>query len=226
MELRSKLIETVKNHRVLTKNRWLEERAMEMTKPDLILWLKQEYFVSVAFVNWFLWTAALTNDLEAKTILVRNIWEELGEGDPEQSHVEILRTFLSELNVALSENDILPETKLYLEKMKSITNENFFSALGALGPANEYLLKLEYGKMYQSYQLLARREALPEARFFYVNLEADESHAELMFSLIESVCHTKSDAADVRHGCEEALEARCLFYEGLLKLNDPLISSK
>ena len=49
--------------------------------------------------------------------------------------------------------------------MKELTNSNFYAALGALGPANEYLLKLEYGQMYESYQKLRREEKLPEALF-------------------------------------------------------------
>ena len=57
----------VENHSVL-KNTWLEKRKTNMNRKDLILWLSQEYFVSVEFVNWFLWTASLTNQIDAKII--------------------------------------------------------------------------------------------------------------------------------------------------------------
>ena len=99
--------------------------------------------------------------------------------------------------------------------MKELTNSNFYAALGALGPANEYLLKLEYGQMYESYQKLRREEKLPEALFFEVNLEADESHSAQLFRLIENVCDTPEKIAQVKEGNKKALDSRLLFYEGL-----------
>ncbi|HNI26205.1 MAG TPA: iron-containing redox enzyme family protein, partial [Leptospiraceae bacterium] len=87
--------------------------------------------------------------------------------------------------------------------------------LGALGPANEYLLKLEYGKMYQAYRKLASEKTLPRAHFFEVNLHADESHSAKMFRLIENSVKTDADFSQVMEGNLSALEARKLFYEGL-----------
>ena len=101
--------------------------------------------------------------------------------------------------------------------MKEITNSNFYSALGALGPANEYLLKLEYGAMYKSYQDLKLREKLPEAHFFQVNLEADESHSAKLFRLIDSICVDSEKKEQVIKGNKDALDARMLFYEGLME---------
>ncbi|EMK02251.1 MULTISPECIES: iron-containing redox enzyme family protein [unclassified Leptospira] len=214
---REELIDQVRYHPVLTANRWLEEKEERMEKSDLLLWLKQEYFVSVDFVNWFLNTAALTNFVPSKIVLVQNIWEELGEGKEEDSHVSILRKFLYEMGEAVTQEDILPETKAYLDLMKRITTTDFYSALGALGPANEYLLKLEYSRMYKSYSDLKSRIILPEGKFFQVNLDADESHSEKMFRLIESVATDPEKMQKVREGSKLALDARLVFYEGLKK---------
>ncbi|TGL64048.1 iron-containing redox enzyme family protein [Leptospira sarikeiensis] len=216
---REELIDQVKYHPVLTSNLWLEEKEERMEKSDLLLWLKQEYFVSVEFVNWFLNTAALTNFVPSKIILVENIWEELGEGREEDAHVSILRKFLSEMGETVREEDLLPETDSYLKLMKKITTTDFYSALGALGPANEYLLKLEYSRMYKSYSDLKSRISLPEGKFFQVNLEADESHSEKLFKLIESVATDPEKKQKVREGSKLALDARLVFYEGLKKVN-------
>ena len=89
------LEEAVENHTVL-KSDWLLEKSENLSLKSLHLWLSQEYFVSVDFVNWFLITASLTDNQEAKTILVENIWEELGEGNTKNSHVSILIQFLQE----------------------------------------------------------------------------------------------------------------------------------
>ncbi|EMO25267.1 hypothetical protein LEP1GSC170_0738, partial [Leptospira interrogans serovar Bataviae str. HAI135] len=114
------------------------KKESRMEKEDLLLWLRQEYFVSVDFVNWFLNTAAICDSVEAKIVLVSNIWEELGEGNVEDSHVFILKKFLSDMGEVVHEKHILPETISYLDLMQKITTSDFYSALGALGPANEY----------------------------------------------------------------------------------------
>ncbi|MBK8394269.1 MAG: iron-containing redox enzyme family protein [Leptospiraceae bacterium] len=214
MSLTNELKSQVENHPVL-KAKWLADKKNHLSKKDLTLWLSQEYFVSVDFVNWFLWTASLTSNINAKILLVHNIWEELGEGNASASHVMILIKFLRDIGINESELKLLEKTESYLKDMKNLTNSNFYSALGALGPANEYLLKLEYGQMYESYQKLRKEENLPEALFFEVNLEADESHSAQLFRLIESVCDTPEKIKQVKDGNQKALDSRLSFYEGL-----------
>ena len=75
MSLTKELKLEVENHPIL-RTKWLVDRRKSLSKEDLCLWLSQEYFVSVDFVNWFLWTASLTNNVDAKILLVHNIWEE------------------------------------------------------------------------------------------------------------------------------------------------------
>ncbi|UML86083.1 iron-containing redox enzyme family protein [Leptospira interrogans] len=212
---RKTLEESVRNHPVLTFNLWLEKKEHKMEREDLLLWLRQEYFVSVDFVNWFLNTASICDSVEAKIVLVSNIWEELGEGNVENSHVFILKKFLSDMGEVVHEKHVLPETTSYLNLMQKITTSDFYSALGALGPANEYLLKLEYSRMFKSYLNLRERIILPEGKFFQVNLNADESHAEKLFRLIEVVADTEEKRNRVMEGSQLALDARLMFYEGL-----------
>lgn len=220
---RNELIEQVRTHSVLTENRWLGEKEENMEREDLLLWLKQEYFVSVAFVEWFLNTAAISDSVSSKIVLVENIWEELGEGREEDAHVSILRKFLSEMGESISGSDLLPETEAYLSLMKRITTTDFYAALGALGPANEYLLKLEYARMYESYSRLKSKISLPEGKFFQVNLEADESHAEKMYRLIEAVALDEDKRDRVREGNRLALDARLVFYEGLHRVSSAVL---
>lgn len=218
ISFRTSLEESVRNHPVLTANSWLESKERRMEKDDLLLWLRQEYFVSVDFVNWFLNTAAISESLDAKIVLVQNIWEELGEGKAEDSHVSILKKFLSDMGETVFESHRLPQTKAYLDLMQRITTTDFYSALGAIGPANEYLLKLEYSRMFMSYRSLKERVSLPEGKFFQVNLDADESHSEKLFRLIDSVADTDEKRNRVMEGNRLALDARLVFYEGLSAL--------
>ncbi len=213
------LIETLKKdvdtHPVLI-NEWLQKVEKSLTLKDLKLWLSQEYFVSIDFVTWFLLAGTLTTDLDIRIILIENVWEELGEGKKENSHLEILRKFLDQIGFSTSNLQPFPKTKEYLNSMRSILSTNLFMALGALGPANEYLLKKEYGKMYDSYQLLKNKENLPDGSFFEVNLHADEGHSKKLFALIEKVCNTDEKKKWVLEGNLRALNARKLFYEGLI----------
>ncbi|ABZ94249.1 iron-containing redox enzyme family protein [Leptospira biflexa] len=215
-------IQTLKNdvetHPVL-QSKWLKERKLKFSFDDLLLWLSQEYFVSIGFVDWFLLVAAKTRDQNAKIILVENIWEELGEGKIEETHVSILTEFLKSLHFDFFAHKMLPETKTYLEKMQAVIDLGFFYGLGALGPANEYLLKLEYSQIADAYQKLKWEMGLPEGKFFQVNLDADEGHSKRMFDLIANVCHTEESKHQVAEGNRLALEARKDFYSGLSNLD-------
>ncbi len=211
-----KLKNQVINHSVL-KTKWLVEKNKRLTKEDLILWLGQEYFVSKAFVNWFLLTAAMSSSVKSKIILVENVWEELGEGVVSQSHVEILRSFVQELGFNPDHFECFPETGEYLNQMESLIKSDYFQALGALGPANEYLLKLEYSQVSQSYQNLKEKENLPEGKFFQVNLDADEGHSKRLFELISEEAVSPEQIEKVKQGNESALNARLIFYRGLEK---------
>jgi pyrroloquinoline-quinone synthase len=218
MKLVNKLKNDVKNHSIL-KHDWLIKREDNMTLPDLKYWLSQEYFVSVDFVNWFLLTASSISDIHSKIILVQNIWEELGEGTVEKSHVMILTRFLRDIHFDFANLIILDETRLYLNEMKKIILSDPYCALGALGPANEYLLKLEYKKIFNAYEKLKTLENLPEASFFKINLEADQSHSALLFSLIERITETEEDSEKVIEGNLKALDARIRFYDGLTRVS-------
>lgn len=208
----------VKNHSVLT-NPWIQEKSKQLEFEDLLLWLSQEYYVSVGFVNWFLLVAAKTNHQLAKIILVENIWEELGEGNVAETHVSILEDFLAKLGFNLEENQILQETNEYLLDMEKIIAKGFFYGLGALGPANEYLLKLEYSKIAESYLKLKASRQLPEGKFFNVNLDADEGHSKRMFDLIVLMAKTEEEKLEVNIGNRLALDARAKFYQGLNRIS-------
>ncbi|TGL99428.1 iron-containing redox enzyme family protein [Leptospira jelokensis] len=209
----------VESHPVLT-SKWLLDRKERLRFEDLVLWLSQEYFVSIGFVDWFLLVAAKTRNQKAKIVLVENIWEELGEGKIDDTHVSILTEFLNQLKFDFSTHEILPETKTYLEKMKSVIDLGFYYGLGALGPANEYLLKLEYSQIANAYQKLKLEYNLPEGKFFQVNLDADEGHSKRMFDLIAEVSETDQSRHQVMEGNRLALEARKDFYLGLSRLDE------
>lgn len=216
------VIETLKKdvetHPVL-KSQWLLERNIAMSFDDLILWLSQEYFVSIGFVDWFLQVAAKTRDQNAKIVLVENIWGELGEGKIADTHVSILIDFLKKLKFDFSKHTILAETKTYLDKMETIIGKGFFYGLGALGPANEYLLKLEYSQISNAYQKLKSEMSLPEGKFFQVNLDADEGHSQRMFELIAETATSEESKNQVLTGNLLALVAREDFYKGLSRLD-------
>ncbi|GBF49182.1 hypothetical protein LPTSP4_06920 [Leptospira ryugenii] len=207
----------VRDHFVL-KHPWLLAKSESMGIDDLRLWLSQEYFVSIGFIDWFLRVASLTKNQSAKIVLVENIWEELGEGKLEETHVSILTDFLKKLDIDVNGLHALPETKEYLGEMEEIIGKSFFYGLGALGPANEYLLKLEYAKISNAYFLLKKDLDLPEGKFFQVNLDADEGHSKRLFNLIDSICISESEKAEVIKGNRLALQARVKFYDGLERI--------
>jgi pyrroloquinoline quinone (PQQ) biosynthesis protein C len=229
MEFVELLKKQVQEHS-LWETPWLVQNGLpeKIRISDLLVWLSQEYHVSVSFVDWFLHAALLSPDQSAKIVLIENIWEELGEGDLGATHVSILTQFLLDLGLSTDKILFLPETGKYLEEMESIVKTSFFHALGALGPGNEYLLKLEYSKIKSLYDHLRNKKAtdsdlasfsnlleLPEPKFFQVNLNADEGHAKRLFDLILGTADTESKQKAVIEGNLNALDARLYFYEGL-----------
>ncbi len=84
-----------------------------------------------------------------------------------------------------------------------------------MGPANEYLLKLEYSKLSKAYSSLRETYLLPEGKFFQVNLNADEGHSHRLFQLIETVASDNEKKHKVEKATLDAIEARIGFYDGL-----------
>lgn len=178
---------------------------------DLRSFVSQEWHVSKEFPNWMrelLAKIPKKQDRLAKAYVSENIASELGL-DEGNSHFGLLQK--AALELGLENPTVNPTTQEYLATMRNLCGGSFLMGLGALGPANEYLINIEYSKIRRAVK--GNFPFLKE--FFRENLDADEVHSEKFFWIICENAKNPIARQTVINGMIDSLDARRQFYEGL-----------
>lgn len=153
--------------------------------------------------------------------LIKNLWEEHGEGDPRLSH----RTLFSRLWSALSidslhprEREVLSSTASYAQKMLHFCkSRHFLEGLGALGPGTESFTGVEYEVILNGLKQLGLLSEF-DLEFFAAHIELDGDHyLEALSSLEQWVDeeHEEDNRRLVRFGAMTAIEFEVEFWDGL-----------
>ena len=150
-----------------------------------------------------------------QTVLAENLWEEFGEGNPDQAHAVLLDNLLESMGVGRDQLDCpaTDGTLAFLTTQRDLTTSSAWRGVGAFCYANEYLSLAEFRPLEA-----AIRSRFPAAHlsYFTENMKADTRHTELLESLIDAAAETPSNRADIEYGVSAALDARCRFYDSLV----------
>lgn len=166
--------------------------------------------------------AACTQD-DARIVIGENLWEELGEGDPRRAHAELFRKFTRALGLddaQLAAMPVLPETAALVDTYLNLSKR--FGVLGILG-ALCYASEGIVGALYSQIQG-ALRQAAPFDRdalkFFEVHIDVDDGHADKLESILLPMLRTPEDELLVEQAIRAAMDARCAFFDGVLREAD------
>ncbi|MEV7992581.1 iron-containing redox enzyme family protein [Streptomyces sp. NPDC086077] len=205
----------VDQHRVL-RHPFLALVASDRADSEhLVAWGLQERHVSYAFPRSIGLLISYADDFSMRTVLAENLWEEFGEGDPDQAHAVLLDKLLESMGVDRGHLDCPPTegTLAFLHTQRELTTSSAWRGVGAFCYANEYLSLAEFRPLED-----AVRSRFPAAdlSYFTENMKADTRHTELLESLIDAAAEVPSHRADIEYGVSAALEARCRFYDSLV----------
>jgi len=154
-------------------------------------------------------------DVRNRMPLVRNLWEEVGEGNPLFAHSTLIDDLLASIGTERDRLDVpmLPATRAYIDLQFQFAMASAVAGTAAFCYANEYLALQEYGPIKD-----AVLRAFPQAdvRFFDANAEADGRHTALAEKALLGYCRDSGDLLEARRAVEESLAARRCFYDDIL----------
>lgn len=151
--------------------------------------------------------------------IVRNLWEEHGEGNPARSHRVLYRRFLDSLAARTDSTSCLrtpgPAVSRYLARLDEFFRDaSPLEAIGAIGPGTEDVTPAQYAA------ILAGLATQPWAagcdlEFFTVHVSADTAHADSFWEILHASIADEVSLAAVTRGARFALEREREFWDSL-----------
>jgi pyrroloquinoline quinone (PQQ) biosynthesis protein C len=214
-----------------------------LNNPFYDTWLTQRLGFEAAetfLANYCAWIATVTDqiarvflatsDLRAKCETIKNLYSEMGMGDPEKTHVVMLRRFASALLsrlkgelVTIDERPerLLPTTHRLIEVQQQLFgNAAPQVASGALlsqeWQAYSMLVKLYEGSRLYASLWPTLDEFHESCEYFYIHIgEAEKEHKIQSIKSASQYCHSDSDVALIQEGYHGFLDALANFWVGI-----------
>ncbi len=162
--------------------------------------------------------AANIPDDETRAAIIKNLWEEHGEGNLNKSHRVLFYRFAAGLGLSVEDLDKvtpLPTTRKCCETLIHLChNGSFLESLGALGPGTEFFTNEEYRIIAEG---LIKYDFFTEEdlEFWTVHISLDEIHyAEIVGALIPWTKPLENRNL-IKKGAKKAIDLEILFWNGL-----------
>jgi pyrroloquinoline-quinone synthase len=195
-------------------------RAGQLTLPQVRVLGAQMYKFCHEFPCFLAKALASCKHEEARMVIGENLWEELGEGDPRRAHATLFRRFTKALGLddaQLSAVPAQPETAALIDTYLSLSDRyGVLGILGALCYASEGIVAALYSHIQRGLLQAVPfdKEALV---FFEVHIHVDDGHADKLESVLLPMLRTPQDVHLVEQAIRTALDARCGFFDGVLR---------
>ena len=225
-----KLEAEVLKHPAVNGHSYLQKFRKKATKPAAKLFGEQYYCFSRHFSRYLAGAVAICPDEKGRAPLIKNLFEEYGGTSEEQkgmdaelTHPAIFRKFLRSTGIdtsqgALDKINMLPETKLFVEKYLNIHYMDYVEALGALGPGTEYIVPTMYTTIREGLRHAGLSE--DDVLFFTAHIELDVEHAANIRRSLEFCSQTDEQQAKIRKGAFDFLDTRCVLWGGLERASE------
>ena len=157
---------------------------------------------------------------DARIVIGENLWEELGEGDPQRAHAALFRRFTRALGISDAQLLATPaqaETQALVDTYRGLSNRyGVVGVLGALCYASEGIVGVLYSHI-QAGLLQAAPFDRNALMFFEVHIHVDDGHADKLESILLPMLKSAADVQRVEDAIRTALDARCRFFDGVLR---------
>jgi len=195
-------------------------RAGALTPGQVRVLGGQMYKFCREFTRFLATALAACPSEAARRVIGENLWEELGEGDPDRAHPALFRRFTRALGLCDAQLEAVPaepETQALIDCYLGLASRyGVLGILGALCYASEGIVGALYAQIERG--LLG---ALPFSRdalvFFEVHVQVDDGHADKLESVLLPLLETPEDIHLAEQAIRAALDARCRFFDGVLR---------
>ncbi|WP_256678111.1 MULTISPECIES: TenA family transcriptional regulator [Fischerella] len=206
-------------HHPLWKHDFLSRcRARQLSLQEIRLLAVQMYKFSKEFNRILASILSCCEDESAQLVLLENLFDEMGQGDLNQSHPELFRRFTRAIGIddeILAMLPTIPETRDLIDTYLRIPHQyGFLAALGAVCYASEGIVSTLYTQLYQG--IIGTAPLSKESLiFFEVHIDVDDSHAAKLAALIEPQLITEEEEVKLKLAIVEAMDARVQFFNGI-----------
>lgn len=167
-------------------------------------------------------------ETSAQLVILENLYDEMGAGDPHRSHPAMFRRVTRELGIhdeTLETLPTSPETQGMIETYLSLPHRyGYLAALGAVCFASQGIVNVLYGQLQKGI-----KGAAPFSKdsliFFDLHIDLDGAHAAKLEAIVEPRIQTSEEAKRVQRAIVAVMNARVRFFDGIerqtIKLSSP-----
>lgn len=154
---------------------------------------------------------------DVRELMLENLEEEHGEGDPTRDHTKLVARFGRALGADLPDPfnvEPIPESRTWVESILNIClTEHFVVGLAALSYGIEARTRTMsfLGEVYRDRYGISEEDL----EFFFMHVEADEAHAGRAIELIRKYCTTEELLERSKWAVREVLDATRVAAEGM-----------
>lgn len=154
---------------------------------------------------------------DVRELMLENLVEEHGEGDPARDHTALVARFARALGAEVPDPyhvEPIPESRRWIERILRIcTQEHFVVGLAALSFGIEARTRTMafLGTIYRDRYGISEGDL----EFFFLHIEADEEHAGRAISLVRRHCTTEELLERCTWAVREVLDATREVAEGM-----------
>lgn len=213
----------VKELEAVMNEQWFEERPFllqfargEVPRENLARFAPSYCFQVDNFKRAVAAVYAAAEPRDVRELMLSNLEEEHGEGDPARDHAQLVAKFGRALGAQIPDPfDVEPidESRAWVDRLVTLcTNEHFVVGLAALSYGIEARTRTMafLGSIYRD------RYGLNEddLEFFFMHIEADEDHAGRAIELLRTYCTTEELLERSKWAVREVLDATRVVAEG------------
>ncbi|QZZ19261.1 iron-containing redox enzyme family protein [Leptothermofonsia sichuanensis E412] len=193
-------------------------RTEQLTFTEVQILAVQMYKFSKEFNRILGGILSCCPDESAQLVILDNLFDEMGRGNPDYAHAELFRRFTRSLGIQdemLAAIPPSPETEALVETYLKLPHQyGYLAALGAVCFASEGIVSTLYSQLYRGI-VCATPLSQDALAFFEVHIDVDDGHAANLAAILEHRIATNEEAIEVNRAILEAMDARVQFFDGI-----------
>jgi pyrroloquinoline-quinone synthase len=201
------------NHAFLVKC-----RSENLTIEDVKVLAGQMYKFCKEFSRILSHILACCSDVDIQLVILSNLLDETGLGNPHMAHPELFRRFTRALGIddlSLEAIPANPETTNLIDTYFNLGSEyGYLAALGAVCFTSEGIVNSLYAQL-QTGILSAQTFPKESLIFFDLHIDLDGDHALKMATLLETKITSTEEAMNINRAIVKAMDARYEYFNGI-----------
>ena len=183
-----------------------------VAEPLLKEFMRADYLVARGFAQFLAYLISLTDNARVRVLLVENLWDEHGLGDPDEIHFELYKRLLRSVDVdePVCDKDQRAD---FLQLHYDIASKSVTSGIAVFTYANELLSMFEFSKVRSACE---RVFPTVDKRYFETNQKADIVHTKQLEAVLSKLLLSKELEDEAYESTRSALASRAKFYDAVI----------